>query len=354
MPDSSIIKLFGNDVDVTQWQDKHPGGKKLLKIFHNRDATQQFLAIHKGDQAHKMLKSLPQKPSSTLQNLSAAETEFQELVKKLEPELNKVNVPYEIGKVLYVVSFFFGGYGLCFIGYKYLGLMMMCLAMYQAGLVGHDYSHRSIFKSPVTNNLFSDGLGWIQGYSDIWWKSRHNTHHMVTNEIGNDPDVKTEPVLHFFDKEENEKTKNAHVPSQPMLFTAILPLLDVFWRYETVVVLMKNPQKHQQVAMRLVGHYILLLCLLIYTNVTVLDLVVMSLVRGFMTAMVVFSNHYPENRLSSTHSMGLLELTLHTSRNTTGLFVSSDGGLGRSLFNEATGFLSMQIEVLMSHLFVLI
>ncbi len=44
-----MVQLFGEDVDVTDWQNSHPGGRKLLKMFHRRDATQQFLAIHKGD-----------------------------------------------------------------------------------------------------------------------------------------------------------------------------------------------------------------------------------------------------------------------------------------------------------------
>ncbi len=82
-----IIRLFDHDVDVTQWHDSHPGGRKLLKIFENRDATQQFVAIHKGDQARMILKNLPQAPSKQKRELSAAEKEFNELITTLEPEL---------------------------------------------------------------------------------------------------------------------------------------------------------------------------------------------------------------------------------------------------------------------------
>ena len=63
-----------------------------------------------------------------------------------------------------------------------------------------------------------------------------------------------------------------------------------------------------------------------------------------MTASIVFANHYPENRLPRDHKMGLLEQTLRTSRNTTGFFLPFENGWNRWLFNEASGYLSMQIE----------
>ena len=69
--DPLSIQLYGNDVDVSSWVGKHPGGGKLLKIFADRDATQQFEAIHKGNSAAAMLKTLPQKPAKKLPNARA-------------------------------------------------------------------------------------------------------------------------------------------------------------------------------------------------------------------------------------------------------------------------------------------
>lgn len=338
-----IVRIHGKDVDVSQWMYSHPGGKKLLQIFANRDATQQFNAIHKGDLASKMLKTLPQTPSKKQPNYSAAEKEFTEIINTLKPELSKVNLHYEALKLGYVWGMFFGGYYVCFVGsqYKYIGLTLMTLAMYQAGWIGHDYSHRSIFPSAKLNNYMSDALGLIQGYSDVWWKARHNTHHMVTNELNNDPDIRTEPLLHFFDKTKSKHT--THMPLQNVFFLFILPLLDLFWRYESVVVCMK-PANRQYLS-RLVIHYLFMGALVMYTDVTVVDLLVQSLVRGFMTASIVFANHYPEERLPPDHTMGLFEQTLNTSRNTTGYFFHHEGyGFSRWIFNEASGYLSMQIE----------
>lgn len=318
-----------------------------MKIFHNRDATQQFLAIHKGDAARKTLASLPQKPiPATKPDINskyrAAEKEFNELVKQLKPELTHINPLYEVAKVAYVVSFAVVGYLACFWGHKYVGLMMICLALYQAGWVGHDYSHRSILSSPGSNNRVSDFLGWLQGYTDAWWKARHNTHHMVTNEIGNDPDIRTEPVFHFYDAQSGKNRK--HIPLQHVFFTALLGVLDVFWRYESIMLILKNWKTQKIVAARLFLHYVLLGILLIWTDVTVINLLTLMYIRGFMTAAVVFANHYPEDRLPANHQMGLFEQTLRTSRNTTGFIFHLDSGWRRSCFNECTGYLSMQVE----------
>lgn len=382
MTECLTIRLFNADVDVSKWQHKHPGGRKLLKIFHERDGTQQFISIHKGLAAYKILKSLPQKqvadvPVTTSPDDSGslsyanAEKEFNDLLVKLAPELSVVRWQYEVIKVVYILSFFFGGYALCFYSHKYIGLSMMCLAVYQAGWVGHDYSHRSILQSPVQNNMMADFLGVIQGYSDIWWKLRHNTHHMVTNELGNDPDVRTEPVFHFYDQQSvsssapgGKKHPRAHIPFQQVFFVFLLCTLDIYWRYESITVLLKDLKKYKWHLARLMLNYVFHLALLLLTDVTVFNLIALSLVKGFMTAIVVFANHYPEDRLPPKHNMGLFEQTLRTSRNTTGLFFdhadwispATQNGQGkgdtcvirtpfmRRVFNECTGFLSMQIE----------
>jgi hypothetical protein len=164
---------------------------------------------------------------------------------------------------------------------------------------------------------------------------------MTTNELGNDPDVRTAPVFHFYDK---AGSVEPHMPLQNLFFVAILSLLDVFWRFESVMVLSKNFQLYKWNLLRLAIHYMLLGLLLAKTTVTIIDIVVLMLIRGFMTAIVVFANHYPEDRLPRKHNMGLFEQTLRTSRNTTGLFAHHEGGVFRSIFNECTGFLSMQIE----------
>lgn len=341
----TIIHLFGDAVDVTAFEASHPGGRKLLKIFENRDASQQFSAIHKGTQAKNILKSMPKTPIVKVEK-EKVEQEYDMLVVDIKSRLDDIVPLYECMKLGYILLFSTTGYLLCFHKRKYLGLLLLCLSMYQSGWVGHDYSHRSIFRNPKLNNAMAELLGFIQGYQDLWWKARHNTHHMVTNELGNDPDVRTEPVFHYFDPTPSKF--KAHVPLQHLLFVPLLSLLDIFWRYESIAFLIKSPSQYFWYFARLALHYLLLASLVVFTDVSVFDLVGLSLVRGFMTASVVFANHYPEPRLPKKPSMGFFEQTLRTTRNTTGLFAHNEAGLSRSLFNESTGYLSMQIE---HHLF---
>lgn len=348
-----IIQLYGNDVDVTHWIDKHPGGKKILKIFgnSNRDVTQQFIAIHKDSIALNILKQLPQTKSEYINDKKSkyieAENEFNELIKILRPKLSKPNAPYELLKLFYVLIFFIAGYILCFSAdktAKYSGLALLCLAQYQSGWVAHDYSHRSVLHSPGHNNLAARGLGLLQGYCDCWWKARHNTHHMLTNELHCDPDIKTEPIFHFYDININHLQLNKHIPYQNYIFIFFLSLLDLYWRYESITICFKPGNKKYLID--LLFHYTIFIILLIYTKVTILDLLILSLIRGFMTASIVFANHYPEDRILNTHNMGLFEQTLLTSRNTTGYFFhnSNKNSIGRWIFNEFSGYLSMQIE----------
>ena len=51
------VILYGKIVDVTQSAHKHPGGAKAMRIFDNRDATEQFEMYH-SPAAHKMMKAM--------------------------------------------------------------------------------------------------------------------------------------------------------------------------------------------------------------------------------------------------------------------------------------------------------
>lgn len=72
-------------------------------------------------------------------------------------------------------------------------LLNACFAAFftvQLGLLGHDFSHNSVFKSRKINNAFALtiwGLGC--GLSEGRWFSKHNAHHQSPNQIGHDPDV---------------------------------------------------------------------------------------------------------------------------------------------------------------------
>merc|ERR1719238_833157 len=87
-------------------------------------------------------------------------------------------------------------------GMPTLGSFLLAFSFYLAGWTAHDYLHHGVFKGSHTmlvklNNVVGTAVGSYQGFSTEWWRRRHNTHHLVTNELGNDPDIRTAPVFTF-------------------------------------------------------------------------------------------------------------------------------------------------------------
>jgi len=67
------IILYGKKVDVTRWAVSHPGGRAILETFHNRDATEQFEAMHSHEAKLQLLNTfLPKSPILSLSPCTAA------------------------------------------------------------------------------------------------------------------------------------------------------------------------------------------------------------------------------------------------------------------------------------------
>ena len=76
-----------------------------------------------------------------------------------------------------------------------------------------------------------------QGYSVGWWRARHNTHHLVTNEDGNDPDIKTAPLLVYVrNNPAIAATLNAVQRWQQYYYVPLMSILDAYWRFESLQV----------------------------------------------------------------------------------------------------------------------
>ncbi|MGH3458169.1 fatty acid desaturase family protein [Aeromicrobium sp.] len=60
----------------------------------------------------------------------------------------------------------------------------------QFGFLGHDASHRQMFRSTTWNSWTARILaGCFAGLSFAWWRAKHNTHHQAPNREGVDPDI---------------------------------------------------------------------------------------------------------------------------------------------------------------------
>ena len=84
-----------------------------------------------------------------------------------------------------------------------LGAVVLALFWQQCGWLAHDFGHHQVFKSRFLNDCGILLVGNLyQGFSNEWWKNKHNTHHAVPNllesaegALDGDPDIDTLPFL---------------------------------------------------------------------------------------------------------------------------------------------------------------
>jgi fatty acid desaturase len=76
-----------------------------------------------------------------------------------------------------------------------VAIVLIGLGMQQAGWIGHDYVHGRGRVSYVLGRVIG---GLFNGFSATWWSSKHNTHHVHTNQMGVDADIANDPILHLW------------------------------------------------------------------------------------------------------------------------------------------------------------
>ena len=52
---NTILIINGKIYDVTDFLEQHPGGSEIIKQYHKKDATQDFIKVGHSNEAIKML-----------------------------------------------------------------------------------------------------------------------------------------------------------------------------------------------------------------------------------------------------------------------------------------------------------
>ncbi|EOD22610.1 hypothetical protein EMIHUDRAFT_116654, partial [Emiliania huxleyi CCMP1516] len=112
------VYLYGKAVDVSKFAKLHPGGAKALRIFNNRDATEQFEMYH-----------------SPAGSLDAGETAAS--TGDAESEAFKLGLTLLPG---------FLGFYLLRSGMPALGSFLIAFSYYMSGWTSHDYLHHGCLK----------------------------------------------------------------------------------------------------------------------------------------------------------------------------------------------------------------
>ncbi|KAF4740840.1 hypothetical protein FOZ62_024407 [Perkinsus olseni] len=363
-----IIKLFGKWVDVTYWLKDHPGGSKVLRAFNNKDATDAVMAMH-SEEAIKRVLSMSgfnnNNDRSSEDELERRLSKEQLMYHRLQSDAKargwyKANFAYEILKAVISFGMLLIGLGLLMLwpahdGHKGLwsSVLLIGFGWYQLGWLGHDWSHHTALH--VSNTKWAkidDYLGWFTGVARgntlLWWKLRHNTHHVLTNQYEHDPDILTQPLFHFFE----DYRIGAITRYQALYYIPALTLLHIYWLYESIEVCIRQSRsinKHtrhhaRRDSLAMILH-VLGMGYIVYSTGHWLPIILSYMLSGFLTAIVVFASHYNEPRIPAHESLSLIRQTLLTTINIgsfTGTYWES------KLWFYLTGGLNMQIE---HHLF---
>jgi fatty acid desaturase len=109
-------------------------------------------------------------------------------------------------------------------------IVLIAVAMQQAGWLGHDMTHskESVYCEHMCNIMSAA----INGFNRTWWSTKHNTHHVMTNHVGVDPDIDLMPALFLWSP---SKGLDSHMRRYQHLYAVPLySLLYVSWRQQSI------------------------------------------------------------------------------------------------------------------------
>ncbi|TYZ61184.1 hypothetical protein PybrP1_009876 [[Pythium] brassicae (nom. inval.)] len=204
---SAWVIIRGAVYDVTEWADKHPGGRELILLHSGRECTDTFDSYHPfSNRADKILAKYKIgklvggyefpvfKPDSGF---------YKECAQRVGEYFTANNLDSKAAFAgLWRMVFVFAVAALAYMGMNQL-LPGSVAAQYAWGVVFgvfqalpllhvmHDSSHAACSSSPALWQVIGRGaMDWFAGGSMVSWLNQHVVgHHIYTNVAGADPDL---------------------------------------------------------------------------------------------------------------------------------------------------------------------
>lgn len=281
--DSQILVVIDNKLyDLTKFSKIHPGGRSILENYHNCDATDYFYSIHSVN-SRKMLKNMPYTDVAAEDRIP--ESDYLKLMFKLEKttDLFKADYFFEAVQMLHTIAFFFLA---TYYSYSYPLFAAFCLGFGTliGGWVGHQADHqRDNLMRPI-NDYYAT---LCNGLSTHWWSTKHNLHHLSTNEMDHDGDISLAPWLYLWTPNKENDSWNRSI--QHVYFSALYSILQIKWQFDSLVWTWTH--KRYKEFILLVVHWCWYACL--PWQVWVLG----TLLTGTVSAWVVTASHQAETML---------------------------------------------------------
>ena len=168
-----------------------------------------------------------------------------------------------------------------------LSCLLLGLAMTNAGWLQHDYIH-GIDKF---SNALRPASTVATGLGPTWWSDKHNKHHALTNEMGVDEDIATDPFLFPWAPDPANDSPLRKI--QHLIFYIPFSFLFALWRVDTLKVAVDSVEGKRPDAKNelwwLLTHYFLLL-----TFFPAQVWVPAVFLSGLMSAIIVTPTHQNE------------------------------------------------------------
>jgi len=280
--DDKIRIVIDNKLyDVPKFSKIHPGGREILENYNNCDATDYFYSIH-SVHSRKMLKNMPYTEVAKEDVIPASD--YLKLLFKLEKtNLFKADYFFESIQMLHTIAFLFLA---TYYSTTYPLLAACCLGFgtLVGGWVGHQADHqRDNLMRPI-NEYYST---LFNGLSTHWWSTKHNRHHLSTNEMEHDGDINLAPFLYLWTPSQKQDSWNRSI--QHVYFSALYSILQIKWQFDSLVWTVTY-KRYKELAC-LIIHWAWYACL--PWKVWVVG----TLITGTVSAWVVTASHQAEQKL---------------------------------------------------------
>lgn len=278
-----MIAIDGEWYDLEKWALIHPGGAAILRNWNNCDATDAFYSLHSETAINKLKKMRPAEAKQSVPEPDKVEQSFRQFRSKLMNDgWWKREMGSEIMLLLPIWSLIIFGTVNAWT-YPMLSILAIGVGMQQAGWLGHDMTHAR--DSVYCDWALAPVSGFINGFNRNWWSTKHNTHHVLTNHVGLDPDIDLMPFLFLSaptPSAEMHLRKYQHIYAWPLY-----SLLYVAWRYSSLQRAVDD-RDWKMLLFTLLPGYVWLACLPLAVSVGSV------LFGGLLVALVVTQSHEME------------------------------------------------------------
>ncbi|MBN3289429.1 FADS1 desaturase, partial [Polypterus senegalus] len=195
--------------NITEFCQRHPGGKRVISHYAGQDATDAFTAFHLDKQVvGRYLKPLqigelaPEEPSNEPGKSLAVIEDFQELRVYVEQAgLLKPNKLFFFLMLVHIILldiaawFTLWHFGTSWLPFLVSGVLLSTVQA-QSGWLQHDFGHLSVFRTSRWNHfLHKFVIGQLKGAPASWWNYLHFQHHAKPNCFRKDPDINMHPLF---------------------------------------------------------------------------------------------------------------------------------------------------------------